>query len=87
MLSQVIQNCIHIRNVGAVAIGCWIDGVISMVDETLGHATALIRSLPQWALTPAWAAGEGHLPLIDQNRYRRLRPAIAPHFGGQWRQG
>ena len=87
MLNQFMQNCIHTRNVGAVAIGCWIDGVISVVNDALGHVTRLTRHLTNWALRPERHAGKRHLKLIDRHRYLRLQPAIAPYFGRQWRQG
>lgn len=87
MLNQFIQICIQIRNVGAVAIGCLIDGLIIVVDGALGHATRLTLTLTHGELRRDRGCDPYRWPLGESCRYRRLRPADLPHPRWQWQQG
>jgi len=87
MLNQFIQICIQLRNDGAVATGCLIDGLIIMVDGSLGQATWLTHDLGDRHLKRDRDHGGCLLRLGDFRRFLRLRPDDTPRSGWQWQQG
>lgn len=87
MLNQFIQICIQLRNVGAVATGCLIDGLIIVVDGSLGHATRLTPRLTYGARRPDSGSEPDYQLVGELRRYLRLRQGDTPHPVGQWQQG
>jgi len=88
MLNQFIQICIQLRNVGAVATGCLIDGLIIMVDGSLGHAMRLTPDSSDRHLKPDRDWGDRFLPHMgDYRRLLELWYCDMPRSGWQWQQG
>ena len=88
MLNQFIQICIQIRNVGWVAVGCLIDGLIDVVGGffrlTLRpmHRYLTLQQPQRYRDTSEMAWRLGH-----RDRLLCLQTSDLPRTGELWLQG
>ncbi|MGD1861507.1 MAG: hypothetical protein ACFB0E_16250 [Leptolyngbyaceae cyanobacterium] len=87
MLNQFTQVGIQIRNIGLVATGCLIDGLMAVVGGFHRQVDQLLHHLSGWASHRDRDFSGRDLPLTYQCPTSQSGKQLTPRLAWQWQQG